>query len=191
MRTIPAAVLAGLRSPAPRPCALIELDYPTGFVRLHSWIGDFTLLDDDGSSLTFNGVGDLGQISGVEQPEELRGVDITASLTGLDPALVATHLAEDYQGRDFRIWLGLVADGEAGLVDDYGLLIAAGEINHAVMVVGATARIDLKLRNHLDDWDRPKISRYSDEEQQRLHPGDTFCSRVAVSATREIVWGRK
>lgn len=191
MRDIPAALLTALAGDYAPVVLLVELDFPGGFVRAHHWIGPLAMTDPaDGSTLTFEGVGDLGTITGIEQPDELRAVELTASLTGIDPALVVDVLVGPIQGRGFRVFMGALDGTESALVGGAGILLASGSIDNAEITIGATARIDVRLRNHLADWDRPRIVRYSGEAQRALYPGDTFCDRVAIDASREIVWGR-
>lgn len=189
MRDISAALLAALSAPEVRPVLLVDLDFASGPVRVHSWIGPFAALDPEtGTEIEFLGVGDLGRIDGVEQPERFRGQDIDLTLSGIDPSLVATSLGEDYQGRRARIYLGAVDESEAALVAAEIVPIARGRMNAMRISWGETATIVVTVRNELADWERPRDSRYSDAEQQRLYPGDTFCSRIAVAAEAEIVW---
>lgn len=189
MRSMSAALVAALAAPVVRPVILAELDWDSGFVRVHSGIGTLTANDPaDGEALSFLGVGALGGISGIETPEELRAVNITMQLSGIPTDYLTEALTADYQGRAFRVFLGALAEDETGLVNDEIVPLASGYIDNMDVDIGETATIIVNCRNALADWERPNVTLYSDEAQQRLHPGDTFCSRIAVAAEGEITW---
>lgn len=189
MRNISDAVLAALDAPTAKLCFLCDLDFQTGPVRMHTWIGGFDGVDPfTAERLLFRGVGGFGSIDGLEQPEELRASGIRLQLSGIDPDTIAIGLDTDYQGRPAKIYLGVVDDADSGLIADELIPLARASMNTITTSIGETATITLSLRNELEDWERPRISRYSDAEQQRLYPGDTFCTRISVAAESTITW---
>ena len=49
--------------------------------------------------------------------------------------------------------------------------------------------IELDIENRLVDWERPKISRFTNEEQQNLYSGDKGLEFVDSVAEKELFWG--
>lgn len=189
MRNVNASLLSALQDTYVRPIVLAELDFSSGFVRVHSHVGDLVMDDPaTGIPLTFLGIGALGAISGVETPEELRASSISMQLSGVDVDNVAIAIAEDYQGRAYRIFLGALEEGASGLAGQAGLLLSSGYIDNMVIDIGETATISVQGRNALSQWERPNLTLYSDEAQRRVNASDTFCSRITVAAEGTIEW---
>ena len=83
------------------PVMLVELDFLSGFVRVHSAVGNITF---EGN--TYVGTGQLGTISTIEESTELQAYGLRLQLTGIPNTLISTALTEHYQGRAARIWAG-------------------------------------------------------------------------------------
>jgi hypothetical protein len=56
--------------------------------------------------------------------------------------------------------------------------------------IGETATITLTIQNRLADWERPRLRRYTDEDQQSVYDGDLGLQFVAQMAEKTIYWGR-
>jgi hypothetical protein len=50
------------------------------------------------------------------------------------------------------------------------------------------ASVTVRLENRLADWERPRLRRYTDEDQQRAHPGDKGFEFVTSTVDKDIVW---
>ena len=64
-----------------------------------------------------------------------------------------------------------------------------GKISDGGVTVGETNQITLTVSNRLEDWDKSRSDRYTDESQQARHPGDRFFIYVPVMAEYPIYWG--
>jgi hypothetical protein len=53
---------------------------------------------------------------------------------------------------------------------------------------GATGSITVTIRDNLADWARPRIERYTDQDQQARYPGDKGFEYVTAIADKEIIW---
>ena len=79
-RTVTAAIITEVQKVKTRPVLFVELDYLAAFVRVWSGIGDITW---DGK--TWNGTGDLGFVSPVEEIAELGGTMAYEMINRLGP----------------------------------------------------------------------------------------------------------
>jgi len=80
-----------------RAVALVEVDYASGTLYLHSGAGTITWNGHD-----YMGAGALGKIEPIEEAAELQSAGVTLSLSGVDAANIAATLAE----RGERIGVG-------------------------------------------------------------------------------------
>ena len=55
---------------------------------------------------------------------------------------------------------------------------------------GSTARVELNLENRLITLERPRIIRYTSEEQKTLFPGDLGLEFIDDIQDRTIEWGK-
>lgn len=160
-----------------------EMEFDSGTLRLHSGA--------QGSEITWNsstwlGAGGLGKISPVLENSELEVYDLQMSLTGIDPTLIATALSEDYFGRPARIWLAVLDDQYTIQGDPIGPF--AGLMDTMDGELGEVGTITMTIKNRLADWQRPKIRRYTNEDQQAEYPGDLGMEFVAQMVEKELVW---
>jgi len=56
---------------------------------------------------------------------------------------------------------------------------------------GETARVTLAVESKLVTLQRPNARRYTRENHQIRHSGDTFFNHVTKLQDKELVWGRK
>jgi hypothetical protein len=181
-------VTRGLTSPAqaivtaeiPGRTVAVELDFPTGMVRMNGSPVDMTI-----GGAVFYGVGGLGSISVVEESAELRSYDLTIGLSGVPRDSVALAMTQQYQGRAAAVYeVPLNAAGQP--VDPF--VIFRGRMDQMAVELGETATVQVTLRNRLADWERPRVLLYTDEDQQRLYPGDLGMQFVPATAEKQLVW---
>ncbi len=184
-------------SAANQAASLAEVFRPVGFVRLDYASGDvlvtsapFNLSWDwngDGTPEEFVGVGALGSISRITESTELRPYSVTLQLSGIPAEYVALALGERYQGRDGRIWLGLL-DADHVLVDT-PVLVFRGRMDTQPIRYGKQVSIEVTLLSRLADWERARVRRFTGEDQQAAYPGDRGFEFVAEMVNKEIRWG--
>jgi hypothetical protein len=54
--------------------------------------------------------------------------------------------------------------------------------------LGETAAVTVRLENRMADWERPRVRRYTDEDQQRAYPGDLGFQFLTATVDKDIVW---
>jgi len=186
-RALTAGVQTAATSEVARPFLAVELDFSSGFTRANST--DRLLSFDTGSGVqNFLGTGNLGRVGPAQEGTELQPYSLTLALSGVNPAHLSIALGEHYQGRAAKIWLGFLDANHAVIADP--VLLFHGRMDDMPIILGETAEVAVNVESRLADWERPRISRYTDAEQQQLFPGDRGLEFVSATVEKELVWGR-
>ena len=184
-RDATAATLTESQAEVPRPVLFVELDFPSGFVRLNS--SDRALSFDPGGGVqSFLGAGNLGKITAAGETSELRATGLEMSLSGIPAAFIAAAF-ERAQGRAANVWLGFL-DGSYEVVADPALIFS-GLIDDTAIDLGDTATVTLSVENRIIAWERPKVRRYTNEDQQQRFAGDKAFEFVNPTVEKELLWG--
>lgn len=162
------------------PIWLVDLEFVSGWLYLWSGHGEITW-----NSKTYLGVGDLGTVESVSESDDLRAESVRLTMTGLDPDLLALSLGDFRQSKTARVHLGFLSEG-ALVADPYTAF--EGLMDVPTIDEGAdTATITLTCESRLITLQKPRLRRYTDEDQQAEHPGDLGMEYVTV-ATGKVLW---
>ena len=165
------------------PIFLVDLDFDGG--SLYFWTG-VTPLTWSGNE--YIGGGNLIGISPISETSDVRAVGVGLSMSGLPASLISIALTEDYQGRPVKIRFGVMSGG-AVVADPY--LIFDGRMDTMTIDdAGDSATINLAAESRLIDLERPRIRRYTPEDQKSDFPNDTGLDYVPVIQDVSIQWGR-
>lgn len=175
-----AAVSAATSEHVTRAVAML-LDIPGGAVRVASTPFPLTIGGEE-----FLGVGALGSVSTIDEGADLQSYLMSVALSGIPRDAVAAAMAAPWYNKPATIWEVLLTEAHAVIGDP--VVVFRGRMTSMQVELGQTASVQVTLQNRLIDWSRPRISRYSSEEQRRLHPGDHGLDFAAGLAGREIVW---
>ena len=165
-----------------RPIYFLKLEFPSGNVFLNSSDRDITW---GGNS--YIGSGTIGTLSDIEETAELQANGIKLTLSGIPSTYVSIALTTEYQGSTATEYLGFL-NNDYVLVDD-PFIIFVGKVDTMSISLSDTATIELEIENRLIDWERPRISRFTNEEQQNLYSGDKGFEFVDSVAEKELFWG--
>ena len=182
-REISSLTLAAGKAGVVRPVILARLDFASGSVRACS--APFNV-GHEGE--TYTGVGNLGAISTVPEGAELQSYAVELTLSGIPSDLVTLALADQYQGREARLFLALLDEGHRLI--GVPMLVFRGQMDTLDIELGKTATLTLIVQNRLADWERPRLRRYTHEDQQSEFPGDRGFEFVPQMAEKSIYWGR-
>lgn len=182
-RDIASLTLAAGKAGVVRPVLLVRLDFASGVVRATSAPFDIIYAGE-----TYLGVGTLGSISAVPEGAELQGYAVQLTLSGIPPEMVALTLNDAFQGRDARLYLGLL--NEAHQPVDALMLLFRGRMDTMDLQFGESATVQLTIQSRLSDWERPRLLRYTHEQQQADYPDDKGFEFIAQMAEKTITWGR-
>ncbi len=192
-REITSAAQGASQAEVARPVLLVELDFPSGFVRVNSTDRSMFFDSQGASPLNeFLGVGRVGSISTVGETSGLQARGVELSLSGIPSAHISAAF-ESAQGRPGRIWIGFLDDSYALVVEP--VLVFSGLIDNSSIDIGETATVTVTVESRLIAWERAKIRRYTNEDQQQRFSGesptitDKFLEFVNQTVDKEILWG--
>lgn len=207
MRDLDPDFAAAFAAPRVIPALLAEMFFDSGTIGM--WTGYGELVFD---GVTFFGGGDLVGISSLQETQGTEANGIVVSLNGISPTLISLALAERCRGRAFRIYLASVetqtrialedSSGDAVEVEDgSGYVLAENIVTTAPQRIfsglmdtmeisddGNSANIRLSVENILIIGQRPKVRRYTPEDQTRLYPSDNGLNFINQLQDKELVW---
>lgn len=192
-RTVPAALLTALGQAEFEPFYAVEALFDdnddtrwneAGYtaenaVRLWTGYGD----KDIGVN-TYTGSGNILNISGLEEVNDLSAKNITIELSGVDSEIISLAISEPYQRRLCRVYFGSTTTAP--------IEIFSGFMNTmSIEDTGETSKITMTVESKLVALDRASNRRYTHENHVARNSGDTFFSFVADLQDKDIVWGRE
>jgi hypothetical protein len=163
--------------------ALVELDFSGGIVRVTNAGYNITF-----GGYTWYGLGELGEISAVQEGTELQMYGITLTLSGVPPEYISVALDNEYQGRPATIWIAPLDSNYQVLADP--VIVFKGRMDTMPIAIGTDAKIQLTIESQFVDWERPRVRRYNHEDQTFAHPADKGLEFIAQMVEKEIIWGR-
>ena len=188
-RSITTAFNNAIKSQVVRPFFACELAFSTGTLYFWNGYGDITMTAG-GSSNTFTGLGDLVNVSAVSESDQVEAIGASLSLTGIKSSLISAALSSNYTNRNASIYLGLFDTNKSVIADVYTLF--KGKMDIMKIDEGAeTASITLNIENRLIVFDRPKVRRFTHEDQINRFAGDLGLEFVPDLQDKEIIWGKK
>lgn len=180
MRSLSAPVTTALASATKGLATLIRMDL-TSTLRLNT--SAWTLTWDSASWLPTAGLGTIGPVE--DSPGELKGFSFT--LSGIPSANLSIALTEPIQGKAVRAYTAIFDTATSTILT--AELEWSGRLDTmTIEEQGATCTIAVSAEHGGIDLLRPRGLKYSNQDQLRLYPGDTFFEYVIDTADREIVW---
>ena len=182
-----AAQAAQLAGRDPRTSWLIKLDFASGPVR--TWL-DWGTLEAGGHE--WKGVGQIVDLSGLQQVINAEAPELTLRLSGLDATiapLVRDEFEDEARGRDVTIYLQFLEDdADVALGDPYP--VARGLMQRPQFTRGedGTRVITISCESFYAMRARPAFATYTDADQQALYPGDKGFSFVAGLRNKKTIW---
>lgn len=138
---------------------------------------------------TWLGLGRVGGIEPIEETVEGRANVMTLRLSGVPEDQLSKAIGDRYQGRAAELY-AVPLDSGYSFIGTPVLLHRGRMDSMPIEIEDGTATITVTVVNRLADWERPRLRRYTDEDQQVLFPGDLGCQFVPQMADKELVWGR-
>jgi hypothetical protein len=175
---------------------------------LRMWTGQGTLVLEDGTQWV--GLGNLLNISTIEETSELAVKGATLTLSGVPSEVLSLALSEPYQGRVCNIYFGTFTQGSILQESaSYILLQDGSRINLEnqstnfselfsgymdqmnIEESGDTSTIELLVENKLVDLERARVARFTSGYQKSIYAGDLGLDFVEDLQDKQIPWGRK
>lgn len=137
----------------------------------------------------WQGLGQFGSIEAVSESLEVFAQPLRLSLSGVDPDIIASAIASDYEGSTVRVWLGILDP------DTYALLDTPEEI-WSGFIDFMTVEGDQNLCTVTVDCEhelrrQPVVSRWTDEDQRTRFSGDTFFDQLQNIPGAVAKWGAR
>jgi hypothetical protein len=144
---------------------LVDLDFDSGNIYLTNSDRTITYASND-----YLGVGQFGGVTDVEESSILSASRVNLTLSGIDPALISTAFNEHYQGRAATLYAAFL-DSTYTLIAD-PVVLFKGTMDNMNIKLGFEGVITLSIISRLDDWQKAKVRRYNNEDQQSKYAGD-------------------
>lgn len=162
--------------------ALLEFDFSSGVVRMTNSGFDVVY-----GGNTYSGKGAAGSMEAIKEPSDLYASGVAFRLSGIPAEMVTTATTEDYQGRSAKMWLAFCSADHVVQADP--VLLWVGRMDVMSIELGAEATITLTTESRFADWDRPRVRRYNDADQQALYSGDTGLRYMEQLVEKQLIWG--
>lgn len=183
-RGFPSNVLTALSAQHVVLVTFTKLEFPSGTLYLHNSIGTYTWGGND-----WLGVGDLGEISQIEEGAEISPYKITLSLSGLDPDISGAALTEDYYLQPVTVYLGVLDADDALLADP--TVVFEGAMDQMTVSVGAQGGdvISLTAESELARFNKASNLKYTSAQLQDDFAGDLGFDLMADIDGAKLRWG--
>ncbi|CAN5264128.1 hypothetical protein BH10PLA2_BH10PLA2_00720 [soil metagenome] len=183
-RNLDSATETASQQPTISPIALVKLEFDSGDVRFHTWLGDITY---DGE--VYTGAGQLGFIGPIDEDSDLTRNTMEIGLRGIPSDIIAIVLGENFQGRPATIYFGYLDSSTMQLVGEPAPF--TGKMDYPTIRIGQQCQVRLMIEDEFAILDKPKARRYNNADQQARFPGDLGLEFVEQSTEKSIYWGQK
>lgn len=182
---------AALDGSSVRVALLAEQHFRAGTTRLFNGFGTVNVAGED-----WSGVGTFGSVDGLPQSRAGESSKVTLRLSGVDQTISAMAAASksDVEGRHCFLWMQLFNDSMQ--VVGGRIALFWGVMQRLVVDrkaaddrgQGVERGVSLEVENPFSGRSRPPGRRYTDADQQQLHPGDQFCRFGPVQRGKIVTW---
>tara|TARA_B100000900_G_scaffold410036_1_gene426998 strand:- start:5253 stop:5819 length:567 start_codon:yes stop_codon:yes gene_type:complete len=185
-RTIASAILSKFNDSEVSPFYAIELFFDTTTIRVWTGYGDITV--SSLSSQTYSGVGEILEISNIEESQDISAKGINITLSGIPSNLIAHALNTAYQGRLCNVHFGFI--DWSSPANQTGMLVFTGYMDTMLIDEGPeTSTIVTSVESRLIDLERPRNRRYTTQNQKQRHSGDLAFDFVESLQNQRLQWG--
>jgi len=182
-RNMAAANVTASQSGLVFPLMLIKLELDSGTLYLTDSVG--TVLFD---GQTWTGLGGLLDMGPMEESDDRSAYRVWIRLNGTNPDLLAEAYAEPVYRRAVSVYLGFT-DENGDLVEDPDIRWSGYGDTWEVDIGGELESITLFAEDERIRDTRPSGLLWTDEDQQKLYPGDTGFEFLAQIIDARITWG--
>lgn len=136
----------------------------------------------DGDTYTSAGLGTIDSIE--DSSGDVQALQFT--LPGITPEQIALALTETVDGTTVHVYDAIIDPADGTVAD--AILAWSGTLNVPSIEDGATAAVVVTAEHRGMLALRPKPSRYTDDEQKRLYPGDTSLDIDPETDAGPVAW---
>ena len=177
------------------PITFIKLDFApspngVGTIRLHNGLGTYTW-DDGSGNQSWLGTGDLGQVSKIQEGQEVSPYGIQLTLSGLDPDLVGEAIKESYYQRPVTLYVGALNDSDQLVATPNVMWTGFMDLMTASVGASGGDTLVLNCESELAMFERSRNFLFTNAAQQTLSSGDTFFNQLQDMEDLTLSWGKK
>lgn len=185
-RDIPAELETAIGETVVRPFLALYIALPDP-VRVFTGQGTISFNDADGDPQEWIGAGGIGSIDTIGEATDGSATGIKASLFEVPSRFREDIDEQATKGAAFEVYVG--AFDEAFQAVTSSVLLWKGRLDeYRIIDAGDTITVEVTGESRAIDQRRPSIKRFTDEYQQRQHPGDLFFQYVPQMAEVPILW---
>ncbi len=168
-----------------RMALLAYADFPSGAIRI--WTGIGTLYAD---GYEWQGVGSLLAVEDITETTDSAQNGLAVRLSGIPSELFNNIELANYQNREASLSM-IVFDEDSQTIAAPEVLFSGLMDSDSVSDNGAEVSVTIMLESVLSDHLRPRVYRYTHEDQQTLYPdaNDKGLEFVAALKQVQIRWG--
>lgn len=182
-RDLSSAVVTQITADRLRPFLAVEIEFEDGFTR--AWSG-YGAIDIGGNE--YLGVGTLGSIGSIAESTQNQATGLQIQLSGVPFELIASALNEKYQGNSCNIYFGVLNEEHGVIASPYKIF--SGRIDTMqVQEQQESATISLSVESRMIDLEKPRVRRYTPQDQSLNFTGDKGFDFVTTLQEAEIAWG--
>lgn len=183
MRDLSAGMQTAVAASEVAPVLLFEGVFKNSTV--YAWSGFGTIVWD---GKAWTGTGTLLSVSEVSENSDTAATGATVTLNGVPSPLISLALAECKQGAVGKVYFGVLENG-AILADP--IVMFEGKLDVPTIDEDAEfSSITITYESRLINLERPRVTRYTKEDQIRLFAGDKGFDYVPSIQEQRITWGR-
>lgn len=187
-RDLPTDLSDAIAEQVVRPFMALRIELPDP---VYVWTGRGNLIfdDADGTSRTWQGAGEIGAIDSIGEATDGSATGIKATLFN-----VPGEFRDDIADQAER---GVLMEFYVGSLNESFQTVAATKLiwkgkldQYKITDGGNTLSVEVVGESRAIDQRRPSIKRFTDEYQQRMHPGDLFFQFVSRMTEVSILWAQ-
>jgi hypothetical protein len=187
-RDLDASLETAIDAQVVRPFLAVRIELPDP---VYVWTGRgmLTFDDADGTSHEWLGTGGLGSIDTVGEATDGSATGVKVALYGI-PSEFRDDIADQAErGAVFEVYVGALDEAFQQVVATKRLWNARLD-QYKITDGGDTIGVEITGESRAIDQRRPSIKRFTDEYQQRKHPGDKFFEYVPRMTEISILWAQ-
>ena len=165
------------------PFLAVDLQFDSGNVRAWTGLGTLSI-----GGVEYAGTASIMSISPIEETIEVAARGVQFVLTGVPSDLVSLALSEPYQGRIAKIYFGLFDTSNGAQAELIEIFSGFMDVMQIADEPG-TATITISAENRLISLERPKVRRFTSQDQKRDYQADRGFDFVNDLQDKEVKWG--
>jgi hypothetical protein len=189
MKSISIAQQAALELAHAVPVLFAEVDWYEGLERYVTAGADMAW-----NGYTWKGIGDLVDVAPVVESDSVEANGVRFTISGVPSSRISQALATQSQGRRATLWVGVINSATMALIDTpirefEGRLDAPAVGETKDETSGATVTtVSITAESRMASLLGAAVRRYTNEDQLKFAPGDTFFKFAAEMAERLVIF---